>query len=284
ARQLLLPLDHVDGDTDRTRVVRNRALHRLTDPPGRVRRELVAPAPVDLLDGAVQPERPLLDQVEERDAEPAVALCDRDDKSEIRLDHVTLGSRVAALDPLREHDLLGRGEQLVTPDVGEEELQAVGRAGDRHGGDRGLGGRLFLFFLYFRLRRLGRLSVRRLRRGMADLEPGALSLAGELLDLVVVELELGCKGRDLRGIDEPALLGALDHGADLVRLEQIVELVLRQRSLSPFVLLRRFSASLRTLGGKSSGYHPRPGVPLSDTRRTLERAARQMYSAPRPGP
>src|SRR5204862_6395960 len=41
AAELLLPLDPVDGHSDRARAVRNRALHRLADPPGRVRRELV---------------------------------------------------------------------------------------------------------------------------------------------------------------------------------------------------------------------------------------------------
>ena len=40
-----------------------------------------------------------------------------------------------------------------------------------------------------------------------------------------------------------SLLGALDDGADLVRLQQLVELVLRQRSLNPFVLLLRLPAA-----------------------------------------
>src|SRR5205807_6832994 len=72
ARQLLLPLDDVDGHADRAGVVRNGALHRLADPPGRVRRELVAPPPVELLDRAVEAERALLDQVQEGDSQPAV--------------------------------------------------------------------------------------------------------------------------------------------------------------------------------------------------------------------
>src|SRR5215212_9360982 len=57
ARQLLLPLDDVHRHADRARVVCDRALHRLADPPGRVRRELVAATPVELLDCAVEPER-----------------------------------------------------------------------------------------------------------------------------------------------------------------------------------------------------------------------------------
>src|SRR5207302_225905 len=52
APEFLLPLDDVDGDANRPRVVRDGALHRLADPPGGVGRELVAAAPVELLDGS----------------------------------------------------------------------------------------------------------------------------------------------------------------------------------------------------------------------------------------
>src|SRR5581483_8526153 len=89
-RQLLLPLDDVHRNADGARMVRDRALHRLADPPRRVRRELVAAPPVELLDRAVEPERALLDEVEERNAETAVALRDRDDEAEVRLDHPAL--------------------------------------------------------------------------------------------------------------------------------------------------------------------------------------------------
>src|SRR4029077_11402317 len=98
--ELLLPLDDVDGDADRARMVRDRALHRLADPPGRVRRELVAATPIELLDRAVQAERALLNQVEERGAKTAVALRDRDNEPQVRLDHLPLGNQVTALDPL----------------------------------------------------------------------------------------------------------------------------------------------------------------------------------------
>src|SRR4029077_7938727 len=60
-RDLLLALDDVDGDPARARFVRERALRRLADPPRRVGRELVAAAPVELLDGADQSDDPLLD-------------------------------------------------------------------------------------------------------------------------------------------------------------------------------------------------------------------------------
>ena len=47
-------LDHVHRDPDRARLVGDRARHRLADPPGRVGRELVALAVVELLDCADQ--------------------------------------------------------------------------------------------------------------------------------------------------------------------------------------------------------------------------------------
>src|SRR2546428_12857332 len=113
---------------DRPCMVRDRTLHRLADPPGGVRRELVAAAPVELLARAVQAERALLDQVEERHAEAAIPLCDRHDEPQVRLDHAPLRQPVAALDLLGEDDLVGSRQQLVAADVGEEELEAVGPA------------------------------------------------------------------------------------------------------------------------------------------------------------
>ena len=58
-------------------------------------------------------------------------------------------TRVAALDLLREHDLLGGGQQLVAADVGEEELQAVGRAAGS-GSRLGCGSPLLLLALGIR--------------------------------------------------------------------------------------------------------------------------------------
>ena len=184
------------------------ALHRLADPPGRVGRELEAAAPVELLDGAVEAERALLDQVEERDAEAAVALGDRDDQPQVRLDHPPLGGQVAALDRLREHDLLGRGQQLVAADVGQEELQAVGRADER-------------------LRRAARaafsgsaFSALLLGQRLAHLEADGLELARQLLDLVVGEVVLERECLELGRLDEAALFGAFEQGARALGLQQ----------------------------------------------------------------
>jgi hypothetical protein len=153
------------------------ARDRLADPPGRVGRELVAAPPVELLDGADQPERPLLDQVEERQPLVAVVLRDRDDEAEVRLDHPLLRAQVAALDLLRELDLLGGREQWVPAGLAQEELQRVGR---RLPGDRD------------RRRRLGcrlRLPLAVLADVVDDLDLARLELAEDGVDLERVEVE-----------------------------------------------------------------------------------------------
>src|SRR6266542_5337389 len=65
AHQPVDRLDHVDGNADGAGLVGDRAGDRLADPPGRVGRELEALAVVELLGGAHEAERALLDQVEE---------------------------------------------------------------------------------------------------------------------------------------------------------------------------------------------------------------------------
>ena len=120
-------LDHVHRDPDRARLVGDRPRDRLADPPGRVGRELVALAVVELLDRADQPQRALLDQVEEGEPAAEVALRDRDDEAQVRLDHLRLRLHVAALDPLREVDLLVGGEQRHLADLAQVEAQRVER-------------------------------------------------------------------------------------------------------------------------------------------------------------
>src|SRR3954449_10938174 len=120
-------LDHVHRDADRAALVGDRAGDRLADPPRRVRRELVAAPIVELLDRADQPERALLDQVQERQPAAQIGLRDRDDEAQIGLDHLLLGRHVAALDPLRERDLLGGSQQRHLADRAQVEPQGIQR-------------------------------------------------------------------------------------------------------------------------------------------------------------
>ena len=191
AADLVELLDDVDRDADRARLVGERAGDRLADPPGRVGRELEALAVVELLRRAHEPERALLDQVEERQALVAVVLRDRDDEPQVRLDHLLLRVEVAALDALGEVDLLLGGEQPDLADVLQEQLKGVGR----HVGlqvDRGL------LAARPRGRRRARPGWLRVRVDLLDqLDLGLLEVAVQLLDVALVELDLGERRRDL---------------------------------------------------------------------------------------
>ena len=226
-RQLLLAFDDVHGHPDRARVVRDGALHRLADPPRRVRRELEATAPVELLDGAIEPECPLLDQIEERHAEPAVPLRDRDDETEVRFDHAALRNGIASLDPLRERHLVGGGQQPVATDIGEEQLQRVGCTRKRLGGPyRRFGLLLLALGVGKQLLRVG-VGLR-----LPDLEPDRLELTRDLLGLLVVQFMLEDERLELDRIHPAALLRARDQTLDLIGFEQFGQLALRQEAVS----------------------------------------------------
>ena len=192
AADLVELLDDVDGDADRARLVGERARDRLADPPGRVGRELEALAVVELLRGAHQAERALLDQVQERQPLVAVVLGDRDDEAQVRLDHLLLRVEVAALDALGEVDLLLGGQQADLADVLEEQLQRVRRHVRAQVERRGL------------LRAAAALVGRALglgaggRRVVVDeLDLLALDPGRELLAVGVVDVELGGRGGDV---------------------------------------------------------------------------------------
>ena len=84
-------LDHVHRNANRRRRVGDRAGDRLADPPGRIGRELEAPAVVELVHALHQPDIALLDQVQELEAPVPVPLGDRDHEPQVGLDHLLLG-------------------------------------------------------------------------------------------------------------------------------------------------------------------------------------------------
>jgi hypothetical protein len=91
---------------------------------------------VELLDRADQPDRALLDEIEERQPLVAVALGDRHDQAQVRAGHVVLRLEVAPLDALGERDLLVGGQQRGLRDAVEELLEPVeGRVSGRLRGE-----------------------------------------------------------------------------------------------------------------------------------------------------
>src|SRR5262245_7778505 len=198
AHDLVQLLDHVHGHANRPRLVRERPGDGLTDPPGRVGRELEPLAVVELLGGAPEPDRPLLDQIEERQPLVAVALRDRDDEAQVRLDHALLRVVVAALDLLRELDLLRGGQQVDLADVLQEQLERVGRD-------------------------VGAVEVELLLLGfllaLHNLDVQLFEQAVELVDLTGVERQLVESERDLLGGQLSGLAPALDELPDLLDLQ-----------------------------------------------------------------
>jgi hypothetical protein len=82
----------VHGDADRAGLVGDGTGDRLADPPGRIRGELEALAPVELLDGADEAKVAFLDQVEEVDAGGVgIAPGIGDDEAEIGRQEIVLG-------------------------------------------------------------------------------------------------------------------------------------------------------------------------------------------------
>jgi len=214
-------LHHVDGDADRPALVGDGARDGLPDPPGGVRRELVATAVVELLHRADEPERALLDEVQERQPAAQVALGDGHDEPQVGLDHLLLGLHVAALDALGERHLLLGGEQGDAADRPQVEPQGVQRRLDREV-DRRLLGLVDLLLLAARLR--GGLQLGPLvRHGLAvrgdDLDAVLLQVGVQLADLLLRDVDL-LQGRgDLLDRQNPLLLSLGDQRPQLVHLD-----------------------------------------------------------------
>src|SRR6185437_5457908 len=93
-------LADLDGKGDHTAAPCDCPLDRLVDPPDGIRRELQTPAPIELLDRPDESDASFLAEVGKLQALAAVALSDRDDEAQVRLDHLCLGFLVAGLDTL----------------------------------------------------------------------------------------------------------------------------------------------------------------------------------------
>src|SRR4051794_16381397 len=215
AADLVELLDDVDGDADGARLVGQRAGDGLADPPRRVGGELEALAVVELLRGAHEAERPLLDEVEEGQALVAVVLGDRDDQAQVGLDHLLLGVEVAALDAPRQVDLLLRGEQADLADVLEEELERVRRHVRTQVQTAGLLAARLLVDRALLLRG----GVRRVDL-LDELDLGTLEVPVQLLHVRLVHVELGHGGLDLGQRQDPEGLALQEEAFDLFEFRE----------------------------------------------------------------
>ena len=122
-----LSLSNVDRDANRAPVVLKPALNRLANPQRAVGREFEAAAPVELLDGANQPQHAFLHEVLHRQAVTLVAARLRDDQPQVGVDHLLLRCEVAALDALGQLDLVRRGQQRMDTRALEEQVERLRR-------------------------------------------------------------------------------------------------------------------------------------------------------------
>src|ERR1035441_6490235 len=136
----------------------------------------------------------LLDQVEERQPLVAVVLGDRHHQAQVGLDHLLLGVEVAALDALREVDLLLGCQQSHLADVLQEQLQRVGsHVGLQVERDLGLAAPALV------RGSLHLVGDGRCRVDVLDqLDLRALEEPVQLLDVGLVDVEPGRGRRDLR--------------------------------------------------------------------------------------
>ena len=88
--ELVDRLDHVHRNPDGPGLIGDRARDGLTNPPGRVGRELVSAAVFELVHGLHETDVSFLDEVEELQTTVCVLLGDRDNETEVRLNHVLL--------------------------------------------------------------------------------------------------------------------------------------------------------------------------------------------------
>ena len=92
AVELVNRLDHVHRNTDRARLVGDRTSDGLTDPPGGIGREFIAAAVFEFIYGLHEADVAFLNEIEELQAAVGVFFGDRDDETQVCLDHLFLRS------------------------------------------------------------------------------------------------------------------------------------------------------------------------------------------------
>src|SRR5487761_148237 len=107
--------DHVHWDADGAGLIGDGTGDSLANPPRTVSRELVATAPLELVDTPHQADVALLDQVEELQAAVVILLRDGNDEAEVRFDQFFL--RLFSFD-FATNDNLQRALQFCGTDFG----------------------------------------------------------------------------------------------------------------------------------------------------------------------
>jgi len=115
----------VRRQADGARLIHDRALDRLPDPPCRVGGEAEASFGIELAQRVDEAEIALLDQVAERESAIEIMLGDADDKAQVALDHLLPRREVAGGRRACAGELFFGAEQRALPDFVQVDLSDV---------------------------------------------------------------------------------------------------------------------------------------------------------------
>ncbi len=87
AHQFIDRFDHMNRNTDRAGLIRNRARDRLTDPPSRIGRKFVSAAIFKFIHRLHEADIALLDQIKKLKPAVCVFLCNGNDEAQVGFDH-----------------------------------------------------------------------------------------------------------------------------------------------------------------------------------------------------
>ncbi|EXI76456.1 MAG: hypothetical protein AW07_00404 [Candidatus Accumulibacter sp. SK-11] len=118
-------LDHMHRQADRPRLVHDRALDALANPPGGVSREAKTALGIELLDGVNQAEIPLLDHVQQWQTAVQVMFGDVDHQPQVVLDHLLPRQEVPGTRTTCPGCFLGGREERLCTDLVEVMLRHV---------------------------------------------------------------------------------------------------------------------------------------------------------------
>src|SRR5262245_14652093 len=118
-------IHNVVGQTDSLALLRQRTPDGLLDPPRRIGRELGPFVGVKTFNTLHQPDVPLIDEVEQRQAEPFVITGDFYHKAQVRLNHMFAGGLITLADPAGKSDFLLGCQQIDFAYLPEIQLKRI---------------------------------------------------------------------------------------------------------------------------------------------------------------
>lgn len=118
-------LEHLHRDAHGARLLGEPAQDGLADPERRVRAEAQAPFGLEPVHRVDEPQVPLLDEIEERQAPVPVGACDVNHEAQVGEDHAPPCLEVARARPHRGLQELGVGEELHAPHLVEIQVEDV---------------------------------------------------------------------------------------------------------------------------------------------------------------